>query len=135
MLEFISQLEDKDFLDLLVSMGKMKYDNSRLCDYFDEKERRMIWVYDNGRCFNGSGSEELWITDFEASNEECTLIHNVFMMRKFGEDWFSKAKRHFEETSNPRGLEILNNAKTQQENESKENKEATSSLEEEESSK
>ena len=134
MMNFINKLKDIDFIKLLEALGKTKSGDSRICDYFDENEKRKIWLYNNGPFFNDNTSEEIWINDYGTSEKNNNVAHNVFMLHQFGDNWFASAKKHFEESHNADGLETLKAAKTQYEKELESNKEILESQEDEEPS-
>lgn len=130
MLKFIKQLDD-DFTDLLVAIDQIRYgDNSRLCEYEDKGDKRIVHLWDNEGSFKDNGQYYIWVNDYETSNIDLNLNHNIFMLYRFGQEWYASAQKYFENT-NPERLTILNRAKSQYESELEADKEFMQSLDDE----
>lgn len=111
MLNFVKQLEESDFFDLLVEMGQMRYgDTRRLYEYLDKEDRRIVHLWDNGGSFKDNGQDYIWINDYETSSPNANLNHNVFMLSMFGQEWYERAQKYFE-GKKPEGFVILRKAK------------------------
>ena len=131
MLKYIKQLKESDFLDLMVSLGQMRYgDNSRLYEYLDKEDRRIVHIWDNSSCFKDNGQDYLWVNDYETSKPNFNFNHNLFMLSQFGEEWYARAQKHFE-GKKPESLVILNKAKARYDKDLEADKEFMQSLEDE----
>ena len=130
MLNYIRKLDDSEFLDLLVAVGEMRYgDNSRLYEYCEREEVRMVYLEDNSGSFKDNGRENIWINDFETSRHDMDFNHNLFMLHKFGETWYGKAEAYFEANERLDCLEILDKAKAQYEKDLEADREFMESVE------
>lgn len=128
MLKFIKQLKESDFVDLMVSIGQMRYgDESRLYEYLDKTDRRIVHLWDNGDYFKDNGQNYIWVNDYETSNQNSQLKHNVFMLFSFGQEWYVSAKKYFE-GKNRENLDILSKAKAEYDRELKDDEEFIQSL-------
>lgn len=131
MINFMKQLEESGFFDLLVSIGQMRYgDSSRLYEYLDEEDRRVVHLWDNGGSFKDNGQDYIWVNDYETSNPNFNFNHNLCMLSKFGEEWYTSAQKYFEDKK-PEGLAILSEAKAQFDRDLEADKEFINSLEDE----
>ena len=131
MLKYITQLEEFDFVSLMVSIGQMRYgDNSRLYEYLDKEDRRIVHLWDNGGSFKDNGQDYIWVNDYETSNPNRNFNHNVFMLSTFGQEWYTRAQKHFE--GKPERLDILKKAKAQYDRDLEADKEFIQSLADEE---
>jgi len=117
MLKYIKQLEESDFVDLLVSIKQMRYgDSSRLYEYLDREDRRVVHLWDNGGSFKDNGQDYIWVNDYETSNPSFNFNHNLFMLSVFGQEWYARAKKYFK-VNKPESLVILSKAKAQYDSE------------------
>ena len=109
----------------------MRYgDNSRLYEYTDKEDKRVVHLWDNGSCFKDNGQDYIWVNDYETSNPNLNFNHNVFMLSVFGQEWYKRAQNYFE-CKKAEGLAILNRAKAQYEEELAIDKEFIQSLDNE----
>lgn len=112
MLKFVKQLQESDFVDLLVAIGQMRYGDSRLYEYLDKEDRRVIHLWDNSGSFKDNGQDYIWVNDYETSNPNSNFNHNLFMLYTFGQEWYTRAQKYFE-SKKPESLTILSRAKAQ----------------------
>lgn len=128
MLKYIKQLEESDFVDLLVAIKQMRYgDSSRLYEYLDKEDRRVVHLWDNGGSFKDNGQDYIWVNDYETSNPNFNFNHNIFMLSTFGPEWYARAQKYFE-GKKPESLEILSRAKGQYDKDLEADKEFMQSL-------
>lgn len=117
MLTYVKRLEETDFVDLMVSIGQMRYgDNSRLYEYLDKGDKRVVHLWDNNGSFKDNGQDYIWVNDYEISNPSLNFNHHVFMLYRFGQEWYTNAIKYFE-GKKPEGLDVLTKAKEQYDDE------------------
>ena len=107
----VQSLKESDFVDLLVSIGYKSYGDYRAYEYFDEKDRRNVHLWDNCGCFKDRGEYRLWINDFETSNPNLTFSHNLFMLETFGQSWYERAQKYFTDKGSLDNLILLDKVK------------------------
>lgn len=112
MVEFITQLNDDEFKDLLIALRQLKYRDvshqTKLYEYSDRVDRRDVHLWDNGGSFKDNGEYYISMNDYETTVKEVNVYHNLYMVGKFGEKWLAQAQKYYE--GNPEGLAVLNKA-------------------------
>ncbi|MBQ7917866.1 MAG: hypothetical protein IJ310_03510 [Clostridia bacterium] len=113
MLYFVSRLNDRDFVNLLVAIKKMHYGDIKSCEYIDKDTYRKVHLWDNSRHFDDRKEDQYFtIDDFNISEKNALFNYYLFMLHQFGEEWYENAKTYLESEEKLQALEVLEQAKT-----------------------
>ena len=112
MINFVKKIRECDFVDLLVAIKKMKYGDIKNCEYMDKENYRTVRVLDCSPFIVEHEAEQNFIIDdFNISEQEVMFDYYLFMLKKFDDEWYEKAKKYLTIKQDAHALETLEQAK------------------------
>lgn len=117
MLNFIKRLRENDMKTLACFIQAADYrdlySNLKLVNHKFEDEYLVLEVADNHPDFKDREKDKLYyITDFTIlGNENIECDFYMFMIEKFGDEWYNMATAHFKDINDSVRLETLVKAK------------------------